>query len=54
MQEIADAGDRVLDLHVKDLRELDRKGSQCIVGEGAMPIVDIFQQLREMGTTGGA
>src|SRR3989441_11417417 len=40
---IADAGPRLLDMHAKDLRDLSTKGSQCIVGEGAIPIADIFR-----------
>jgi sugar phosphate isomerase/epimerase len=43
---VVDAGPRLLDMHVKDLRDLTAKGSQCIVGEGAMPIAAIFQQLQ--------
>jgi len=43
---IADAGPRLLDMHAKDLRNLTAKGSQCVVGEGAMPIAAIFQQLQ--------
>jgi sugar phosphate isomerase/epimerase len=42
---IADAGPRLLDMHIKDLRNLKERGSQCIVGEGAIPIADIFRQL---------
>ncbi len=42
---IGDAGRRVLDLHAKDLRDLTDKGSQCIVGEGAIPFPDIFRAL---------
>jgi sugar phosphate isomerase/epimerase len=45
---IADAGPRLLDMHAKDLRDLKDKESQCIVGEGRMPIVDIFRQLKGM------
>jgi sugar phosphate isomerase/epimerase len=48
VQEIADAGDRVLDVHVKDLADLRTRGSDCIVGEGAMPVAEIFQQLKKM------
>jgi len=44
----ADAGPRVLDMHAKDLRDLKVSESQCIVGEGKIPIVDIFRQLRAM------
>lgn len=52
VQAIADAGDRVLDMHMKDLRDLSDKESQCIVGEGAMPVADIFRQLRKMNYGG--
>jgi sugar phosphate isomerase/epimerase len=45
---IADAGPRLLDMHAKDLRDLKDRESQCIVGEGRMPIVDIFRQLKGM------
>jgi len=51
---VADAGPRVLDLHLKDLRDLTAKGSQCIVGEGAIPIPQIFQQLEAIGFGGYA
>ena len=49
---IADAGPRLLDMHAKDLRDLSAKASQCIVGEGAVPIVDIFRQLAAMRFAG--
>jgi len=45
---IADAGDRLLDVHIKDLRDLMEQHSDCIVGEGAMPVADIFRQLQNM------
>ena len=43
---IADAGPRLLDMHVKDLRDLRVAESQCIVGEGKIPIAAIFRQLK--------
>ncbi|HMH81975.1 MAG TPA: sugar phosphate isomerase/epimerase [Gemmatimonadales bacterium] len=49
---IADSGPRLLDMHAKDLRDLTAKGSQCIVGEGAIPIAAIFQQLETIGYRG--
>jgi len=52
VEAIAEAGDRVLDMHMKDLRDLSVKESQCIVGEGAMPIAAIFQQLIAMNYAG--
>jgi sugar phosphate isomerase/epimerase len=42
---VLDAGPRLLDMHAKDLRNLTAKDSQCIVGEGALPIADIFRAL---------
>jgi sugar phosphate isomerase/epimerase len=52
VQALAEAGARVLDLHMKDLKDLMVKESQCIVGEGAMPIPEIFAQLQKMKYTG--
>jgi sugar phosphate isomerase/epimerase len=49
---IADAGPRLLDMHAKDLHDLTAKASQCIVGEGAIPIAAIFQQLEAIGFRG--
>jgi len=49
---IADAGPRLLDMHAKDLRDLTAKGSQCIVGEGAIPIAGILEQLETIGYRG--
>ena len=45
---IVDAGPRLLDMHAKDLRDLTAKESQCIVGEGALPIAGIFRALEEI------
>ena len=52
VQAIADAGDRLFDMHVKDLRDLKVKESQVDVGDGAMPFPAIFKQLKKMGYTG--
>jgi sugar phosphate isomerase/epimerase len=49
---IADAGSRLLDMHVKDLRSLKDKDSQCICGEGDMPFPGIFKQLKKMNYQG--
>ncbi len=49
---VADAGPRLLDMHAKDLRDLTAKGSQCIVGRGAIPIAAIFEQLQAMRYAG--
>ena len=47
-----DAGPRLLDMHAKDLRDLKVKESQCIVGEGKIPIVALFRQLERMRYAG--
>jgi sugar phosphate isomerase/epimerase len=52
VETIAGAGDRLFDMHVKDLRDLKNKDSQCDIGDGAMPFVAIFKQLKKMGYTG--
>ena len=52
VEAIAEAGDRVLDMHMKDLRDLRVRESQCMVGEGAMPVVGIFRQLERMSYRG--
>jgi sugar phosphate isomerase/epimerase len=49
---ITDAGPRLLDVHAKDLRDRMAKESQCIVGEGALPIPDIFRALDTIGFAG--
>lgn len=52
VEAIREAGPRVLDMHVKDLRDLMDRDSQCAVGEGKMPIVGIFKQLMSMNYAG--
>ena len=54
VKEIADAGARVLDLHMKDLKDLMNKNSQAPVGDGKMPVKEIFQQLVKQGFSGYA
>jgi sugar phosphate isomerase/epimerase len=39
-------------MHIKDLRDLKAKDSQCIVGEGVIPIPDIFRRLIAMRYSG--
>ncbi|MFL5563018.1 MAG: sugar phosphate isomerase/epimerase family protein [Gemmatimonadaceae bacterium] len=48
----ADAGPRLLDMHAKDLRDLHDVESQCVVGEGAIPIAALFRQLIAMSYQG--
>ena len=52
VKSIAEASDRLFDMHVKDLSDLKVKESQCDVGDGAMPFPAIFKQLKKMGYTG--
>lgn len=55
---IADAGSRLLDMHVKDLAffkdrpDKKAKDSQCDVGDGIMPFPQIFKQLKKMNYQG--
>ncbi len=42
------AGARLLDLHIKDLRDLKDGKTQVPVGDGAMPVADIFRELKRM------
>ncbi len=45
---LAEAGDRVLDIHIKDLRDPMDRESQVSVGAGAIPIAAILKQLKKM------
>jgi sugar phosphate isomerase/epimerase len=46
-----EAGPRLFDMHIKDLRSL-AKDTGCPVGEGVLPIVGIFQELRKVNYGG--
>lgn len=48
VEAIAEAGPRLLDMHVKDLADLTAKESQVPVGNGKMPFPQIFRQLIRM------
>jgi sugar phosphate isomerase/epimerase len=48
----AQAGDRLFDMHFKDLSDPMNKDSQCDVGDGRLPIVPLLKQLRKMGYQG--
>jgi len=52
VQEIVNAGPRLLDMHFKDLKDGKDKDSQCDVGDGVMPVVAIFKQLQKTGYRG--
>jgi sugar phosphate isomerase/epimerase len=48
VESIGEAGPRLVDMHVKDLKDFSSKDSQCDVGEGRMPFPQIFKQLIKM------
>ena len=52
VQEVVNAGPRLLDVHFKDLKDGTKVDSQCDVGEGVMPVVAIFKQLQKVGYRG--
>ena len=45
VQAIHAAGPRLFNMHMKDLTSFNDKGSQVAVGEGRMPVPEIFQAL---------
>jgi sugar phosphate isomerase/epimerase len=52
VKSIAEAGSRLLDMHVKDLADFTSRDSQVDVGDGKMPFPAVFKQLKKMGYTG--
>jgi sugar phosphate isomerase/epimerase len=52
VESIPEAGSRLFDMHIKDLRTFEPHAVQCDVGEGIMPVVGIFQQLQKIGYRG--
>jgi sugar phosphate isomerase/epimerase len=45
VQAIHEAGPRLFNMHMKDLTNFNEKGSQVAVGDGLMPVREIFQAL---------
>ena len=45
------SGSRMLDMHIKDMRIFGDVNSLCDVGDGVLPIADIFRELHKMGYT---
>ena len=45
-------GDRLHDMHIKDLTSFEDKDSQTEVGKGKMPVVALFTTLKKMKYTG--
>jgi sugar phosphate isomerase/epimerase len=52
IEEIKMAGDRLHDMHVKDLASLDSRDSQVDVGKGKLPFPQIFETLKKMNYPG--
>ena len=52
VESIAEAGPRVLELHMKDLTDFTNRDSQVPVGDGKMPIPAIFKQLQKINYQG--
>ncbi len=48
VESLAEAGPRLLDMHVKDLANTSEKDSQVAVGDGKLPFPKIFLQLIKM------
>lgn len=48
VEELQAAGDRLHDIHIKDLTDFSDRGSQVAVGKGKIPIADIFKTLKSM------
>jgi sugar phosphate isomerase/epimerase len=52
VESIRHAGPRLFDVHIKDLTDLKNARTGVPVGEGAMPVVAIFRELKKMGYRG--
>ncbi len=52
VEAIAAAGPRLFEMHFKDLKDKSAKESQCVVGQGVLPIPAIFRQLVKIGYQG--
>lgn len=48
VESIVELGPRLLDMHVKDLKDTSQRESQCDVGDGKLPFPQIFLQLIKM------
>jgi sugar phosphate isomerase/epimerase len=51
LKSISDAGPRLLDMHIKDLK-VSTDPAETDVGEGVLPIVAVFALLKKVGYTG--
>jgi sugar phosphate isomerase/epimerase len=53
VEALKQAGNRLHDIHIKDLSDLMKRDSQVAVGDGAMPVAAIFKHLMKVGYKGG-
>jgi sugar phosphate isomerase/epimerase len=53
VESIREAGSRLLDMHVKDLKDAKDRASQVPVGDGVLPFPAIFAELKKMNYQGG-
>lgn len=51
VESIREAGARLFDMHIKDLRAIQKDGG-CAVGEGVLPITAMFKELKRMNYAG--
>jgi sugar phosphate isomerase/epimerase len=51
---VVECKDRLLDMHLKDLKDKTAKDSQTEVGKGVLDFPGLFRALREIGFTGHA
>ncbi len=51
VESVREAGPRLFDMHIKDLRSI-AKDTGCPVGEGVLPIVGNFKELKKMNYAG--
>ena len=54
VEEIEMAGDRLHDIHMKDLANFADRGSQVEVGKGKLPVARVFAALKKMNYQGVA
>ncbi|MEX0685694.1 MAG: sugar phosphate isomerase/epimerase [Balneolales bacterium] len=52
IESIEKTKDRLFEIHLKDLKDLSDKDTQCIVGEGNVPVAAIFNKLIQINFQG--
>ena len=50
---IRECRSRLLDIHMKDMSDLSKEATQVPVGDGRMPVVEIFRELRKANYRAG-